>query len=60
MDKPIESIPKATIKAFLKYDWPGNIRELEHMIERGVIIATGTSLKMTDRLIPSLLYKLDT
>ena len=49
MGKQIERIPKATIKAFLKYDWPGNVRELEHMIERGVIITTGTSLKMTDQ-----------
>ena len=54
MDKPIESIPKATIKTFLKYDWPGNVRELEHVIERGVIITPGTSLRMTDRLISSL------
>ena len=36
------------------YGWPGNVRELEHMIERGVIITTGTSLKMTDQLVPSL------
>ena len=54
MDKPIESIPKATIKKFLEYDWPGNVRELEHVIERGVIITPGTSLRMTDQLIPSL------
>jgi len=54
MDKPIESIPKATIKTLLGYDWPGNVRELEHVIERGVIISPGRSLRMTDRLIPSL------
>ena len=54
MDKPIESIPKATIKTFLGYDWPGNVRELEHVIERGVIISPGRSLRMTDQLIPSL------
>jgi formate hydrogenlyase transcriptional activator len=54
MGKSIESIPKATIKTFLKYDWPGNVRELEHVIERAVIITAGTSLIMTDQLIPSL------
>jgi len=54
MGRSIESIPKATIKTFLKYDWPGNVRELEHVIERAVIITAGTSLIMTDQLIPSL------
>jgi transcriptional regulator with GAF, ATPase, and Fis domain len=54
MGRSIESIPKATTKTFLKYDWPGNVRELEHVIERAVIITAGTSLIMTDQLIPSL------
>ena len=54
MGRSIESIPKATIKTLLKYDWPGNVRELEHVIERAVIITAGTSLTMTDQLIPSL------
>jgi len=54
MGRSIANIPKATIKKFLKYDWPGNVRELEHVIERGVIITPGTSLRMTDQLIPSL------
>ena len=54
MDKPIESVPKATIKTFQAYNWPGNVRELEHVIERAVIITAGTSLIMTDQLIPSL------
>ena len=54
MDKPIERIPKATLKTFLAYDWPGNVRELEHVIERAVIISPGTSLRVTDKLVPSL------
>lgn len=54
MDKPIESVPKATIKTFQAYNWPGNVRELAHVIERAVIITAGTSLIMTDQLIPSL------
>ena len=54
MGKQIESVPKATMKAFLKYDWPGNVRELEHLIERAVIITTGTSFRMTDQLVPSI------
>ena len=54
MGKSIKSIPRVAIKAFLTYDWPGNVRELEHVIERAVIITPGSSLKMTDQLIPSL------
>jgi len=54
MGKSVERIPKATIRALLKYDWPGNVRELEHVIERAVIITPGTSLQITDPLIPSL------
>jgi len=54
MGKQIEGIPKSTISAFLEYDWPGNVRELEHVIERGVILTSGRSLAITERLTPSL------
>ncbi|MFJ4247547.1 hypothetical protein [Pseudomonas sp. NPDC089741] len=30
-----------TIEVYLHYDWPGNIRELENLMERGVIITDG-------------------
>ncbi|MBV7532131.1 sigma-54-dependent Fis family transcriptional regulator [Chitinophaga sp. sic0106] len=33
------------IKELLSYDWPGNIRELEHVIERSIILCTGPVLK---------------
>jgi formate hydrogenlyase transcriptional activator len=33
----IESIPTQTMKALVRYDWPGNIRELQNVIERAVI-----------------------
>ena len=54
MGKRIESIPRATMKAFLEYDWPGNVRELEHVIERGVIITAGRSFTMAGRLSSAL------
>ncbi|MDX9766565.1 MAG: sigma 54-interacting transcriptional regulator [Ectothiorhodospiraceae bacterium] len=37
--KRISGITERALDALRKYDWPGNIRELENMIERGVIIA---------------------
>jgi DNA-binding NtrC family response regulator len=37
--KRITGISERALEALQKYDWPGNIRELENMIERGIIIA---------------------
>ena len=54
MNKQIKSIPKATIKTLLEYDWPGNVRELEHVIERGVIMTSGRSFRLTSQLKSSL------
>jgi len=43
--KPIERIPSAAIDALSEYDWPGNARELEHFIERAVILSPGSELQ---------------
>jgi len=43
--KSIEKIPQATIDALLAYSWPGNIRELENLIERAVIICQSAQLE---------------
>lgn len=44
MDKTIDTIPTETITALCRYNWPGNIRELENLIERAVILTQGTAL----------------
>jgi formate hydrogenlyase transcriptional activator len=44
MQKRIDSIPVATMKALAAWEWPGNIRELENFIERAVILTRGESL----------------
>jgi chemotaxis protein methyltransferase CheR len=36
--------------ALLKYHWPGNIRELENVLERGVINSSGPKLRLVDEL----------
>ncbi|GMV49006.1 MAG: Formate hydrogenlyase transcriptional activator [Nitrospirae bacterium] len=46
MKKPIESIPAPTLEALSRYAWPGNIRELENLIERAVILTQGTQLQV--------------
>jgi PAS domain S-box-containing protein len=42
--KNIKTIPKKTINQLQSYTWPGNIREFENIIERAVIVSTGTGL----------------
>jgi transcriptional regulator with GAF, ATPase, and Fis domain len=37
MGKRIEQIPQATMNAFSTYDWPGNVREIQNLVERAVI-----------------------
>ncbi len=44
LGKRVYSIPPATMSAFVSYEWPGNIRELQNLIERAVIMATGEVL----------------
>ena len=46
MQKQIETIPAATIRALTEWDWPGNVRELANFIERAVILTRGTSLEV--------------
>jgi formate hydrogenlyase transcriptional activator len=44
LDKAIETIPSDIMKALTRWDWPGNIRELENFIERSVILSKGPAL----------------
>src|SRR5467141_4167330 len=46
MNRVIETIPSATMDALCQYHWPGNIRELQNVIERAVIISTGPALSV--------------
>ena len=39
MDKTIEVIPEETMRMLVEHAWPGNIRELQNYVERGVILA---------------------
>jgi formate hydrogenlyase transcriptional activator len=44
LGKRITIIPKTTMDALMQWDWPGNIRELENVIERSVILTSGPVL----------------
>ncbi len=45
MKKSIISIPAKTMETLVRWDWPGNIRELENFIERSVILTPGSVLQ---------------
>jgi formate hydrogenlyase transcriptional activator len=45
-NRNIETIPAETMKALVRYPWPGNIRELQNVIERAVIVSSGPLLKV--------------
>ncbi|MDZ7624373.1 MAG: sigma 54-interacting transcriptional regulator [Ignavibacteriaceae bacterium] len=44
--KPIKAIPKKALKILTEYSWPGNIRELENVIERGIISSHNDKLNI--------------
>jgi formate hydrogenlyase transcriptional activator len=46
MHKTIETIPSDTMQGLIRYPWPGNIRELQNIIERAVIVSPGPVLQV--------------
>jgi DNA-binding NtrC family response regulator len=46
--KPITSITPAAMRLLMDFHWPGNIRELENIIERAVALSSGTMLDVGD------------
>jgi formate hydrogenlyase transcriptional activator len=47
LSKRIESIPKNSMEALMRYSWPGNIRELRNVIEHAMIMSNRTTLDVT-------------
>jgi formate hydrogenlyase transcriptional activator len=46
MGRQIETIPATVMDALVNYPWPGNIREMQNVIERAVILSPGPMLRM--------------
>ena len=45
MGRKIDSINKCAMQELIQYNWPGNIRELEHLIERSILLTSGDTIK---------------
>jgi formate hydrogenlyase transcriptional activator len=60
MGKDVDNIPPETMAAFQWYSWPGNIRELQNLVERAVIVSRDGVLpnplhkKQTELMVPGL------
>jgi chemotaxis protein methyltransferase CheR len=50
MGKSIEMVPVSVMDALQSYSWPGNIRELENVLERALISSSGPKLRLVDEL----------
>ncbi|WP_310601109.1 sigma-54 dependent transcriptional regulator [Desulfobulbus sp.] len=48
MHKRVRRIPNTYLSAFQAYDWPGNIRELQNVLHRGLIISTNDTLELDE------------
>jgi formate hydrogenlyase transcriptional activator len=46
MGRRIETIPAAVMDALVQYPWPGNVREMQNVIERAVILSPGPALQI--------------
>ncbi len=44
MDRTIDEIPEPVMEALSRYNWPGNIRELQNLVERAVVLTEGRVL----------------
>jgi formate hydrogenlyase transcriptional activator len=52
LGKTIDGVSRQSMDNLMTYPWPGNIRELQNVIERAVILATGPTLRLDSQLMP--------
>jgi len=52
LGKPLQHVGEATIRQITNYSWPGNIRELQNVIERAAILSEGDTLTLAGDFQP--------
>ena len=53
LHRPLPKVPQREMSKLLTYDWPGNIRELQHVVERAVILAPPGGAVQFDVSLPN-------
>jgi formate hydrogenlyase transcriptional activator len=48
--KTLDGVSRQTMQHLKSYSWPGNIRELENVLERAIILTTGSTLEISPEL----------
>jgi formate hydrogenlyase transcriptional activator len=54
LGKNIEAVPQGVMDLLTTYDWPGNIRELQNLIERAVVLSQGPLLRLERAMLPAV------
>ncbi|MGJ5814565.1 sigma-54 interaction domain-containing protein [Paludibaculum fermentans] len=52
MGKPVQVVSPETMRLLVEHSWPGNIRELQNVIERGVVLTKSSMLQLGPDLLP--------
>jgi transcriptional regulator with GAF, ATPase, and Fis domain len=52
-NRPARPISDGLRQLFAQYDWPGNIRELENVLQRAIILSSGTAMALGDAWMPA-------
>jgi formate hydrogenlyase transcriptional activator len=51
--KPVKQVPEDTLRRLAGYAWPGNIRELQNVIERAILLSPGDTLRLAPDFAPA-------
>ncbi|HET8733648.1 MAG TPA: sigma-54 dependent transcriptional regulator, partial [Anaeromyxobacteraceae bacterium] len=52
MKKKIDGVSAEAMTALMEHDWPGNVREIRNILERGAVVASGPVIQLTDLGLP--------
>ena len=54
LGRKVEAVPQGIMDLLTRYTWPGNIRELQNLIERAVVLSPGPVLRLDRTILPAI------